>query len=79
MIFGITGGTGCGKSTARRAVELLGGLGLDCDEIYHDLLTQDPALLAAIGARFPGTVAEGRLLRRKLGRWSLRTRTPSGL
>ncbi len=67
MIFGITGGTGCGKSTARRAVELLGGLGLDCDEIYHDLLTQDPALLAAIGARFPGTVAEGRLLRRKLG------------
>ena len=67
MIVGITGGTGCGKSTALRAVSNLGGLCLDCDEIYHELLITDPRLLAAIEARFPGTVENGTLLRRKLG------------
>lgn len=55
-ILGITGGSGSGKTTLLRAVEQLGGLGLDCDAIYHCLLETDDALVAAIGARFPGTV-----------------------
>ena len=67
MIFGITGGTGCGKTTALKAIELLGGTVLDCDAIYHELLRTDDDLLQAIGARFPGVVEDGRLQRKKLG------------
>ena len=67
MILGITGGTGCGKTTLLRCVAELGGLILDCDAIYHELLRTDPALLRAIEARFPGTVENGMLQRKKLG------------
>ena len=67
MILGITGGTGCGKTTLLKCIEAQGGVILDCDEIYHQLLQTSPALLAAIGARFPGTVENGVLLRKKLG------------
>ena len=67
MILGITGGTGCGKTTLLRCVAELGGLILDCDAIYHDLLRTDPALLRAIEARFPGSVENGTLQRKKLG------------
>lgn len=67
MIIGITGGTGCGKTTALLAVSALGGLVLDCDAIYHDLLQTDKDLLSAIEARFPGTVEKGILQRKKLG------------
>ena len=67
MIFGITGGTGCGKTTALKAIEALGGVVLDCDAIYHELLKTDPALLEAIEARFPGVVEDGQLARKKLG------------
>ena len=42
MILGITGGSGCGKTTALEAVRDLGGLVLDCDAIYHDLLSRSP-------------------------------------
>ena len=67
MIFGITGGTGCGKTTALKAIESLGGLVLDCDAIYHELLKTDPSLLEAINSRFPGVVENGELQRKKLG------------
>ena len=67
MIFGITGGTGCGKTTALQAIESLGGVVLDCDAIYHELLRTDPGLLSAISARFPGVVENGQLQRKKLG------------
>ena len=67
MIIGITGGTGCGKTTLLRLIAEAGGLILDCDRIYHDLLKSDPSLLGAIEARFPGTVVDGQLDRKKLG------------
>lgn len=67
MIIGITGGSGCGKTTALDLIRQLGGMVLDCDAIYHELLKTDNALLAAIEARFPGTVADGQLDRKKLG------------
>ena len=67
MIFGITGGTGCGKTTALQAIESLGGLVLDCDAIYHELLKTDPSLLGSINSRFPGVVENGELQRKKLG------------
>ena len=67
MILGITGGTGCGKTTLLETIAEKGGLILDCDAIYHELLKTDTALLAAIEGRFPGTVENGQLQRKKLG------------
>lgn len=67
MIIGITGGSGCGKTTLLRQIEALGGLVLDCDAVYHELLTTDKEMLAAIEKRFPGTVENGSLQRKKLG------------
>ena len=67
MIIGITGGTGCGKTTLLNVIAEKGGLVLDCDAIYHQLLIRDDHLLNTIGQRFPGTVENGQLLRKKLG------------
>ena len=67
MILGITGGSGCGKTTLLNLIQEQGGLVLDCDAIYHALLRSDKALLAAIEDRFPGTVEGGVLQRKKLG------------
>ena len=67
MIIGITGGTGSGKSTLLHLIEDLGGLVLDCDAIYHELLQTDAELLNRIENHFPGTVTDGSLDRKKLG------------
>ena len=67
MILGITGGTGCGKTTLLNLIREAGGTVLDCDAIYHRLLETDQKLLADIEARFPGTVEAGVLQRKKLG------------
>lgn len=67
MIIGITGGTGCGKTTLLKLIEAHGGTVLDCDAIYHELLQTDQALLDAIEAHFPGTVENNVLNRKKLG------------
>ena len=72
FIIGITGGTGCGKTTALNAIRDLGGYVIDCDEVYHWLLQYDSCLsesilLGPIEERFPGTVENGQLNRKKLG------------
>ena len=67
MIIGITGGTGSGKTTLLDLIRDHGGLVLDCDAIYHKLLSTDTDLLNAIEQRFPGTVEDGALNRKKLG------------
>ena len=67
MIIGITGGTGCGKTTLLDMIRQAGGLVLDCDAIYHQLLKTDQGLLSAIDSRFPGCVEKGELDRKKLG------------
>lgn len=66
MIIGITGGTGCGKTTALQLIADLGGLVIDCDRVYHDLLKTDRAMLLELEQRFPGTVENGQLNRKKL-------------
>ena len=68
FIVGITGGTGCGKTTALEAIRLCSGVTIDCDAVYHRLLEQDETLLAAIEDRFPGTVVNGSLQRKELGK-----------
>ena len=67
-VIGITGGTGTGKTTALRAIHDLGGLILDCDEIYHNLTIGSDAMKAELDARFPGVIANGTLDRKALGR-----------
>jgi len=67
MIIGITGGTGCGKTTLLNLIASRGGLILDCDAIYHELLISDKKMLSAIENRFPGVVENGALNRKKLG------------
>ena len=67
MILGITGGTGCGKTTLLGLIQDRGGLILDCDEIYHRLLRSDEALLHAIESRFPEAFSQGKLDRKALG------------
>lgn len=67
MILGITGGTGSGKTTLLKLLSEYGYTVLDCDAIYHDLLKTDKNMLSAIEVRFPGTVTDGVLDRKKLG------------
>ena len=67
FILGITGGSGCGKTTLLNLIADRGGLVLDCDAIYHELLKTDAAMLSAIEARFPGVIEDGQLNRKKLG------------
>lgn len=51
-VFGITGGTGCGKTTALKAIEELGGLVIDCDAVYHELGRTSADLREKLTARF---------------------------
>lgn len=67
MILGITGGTGCGKTTLLSLIRKRGGVVLDCDAIYHSLLLTDENMLGAIRARFPEAFADGSLNRKRLG------------
>ena len=66
MIIGITGSSGCGKTTALNTLQQLGATILDCDAIYHRLLKEDNVLLSAIGSRFPEAVKDGALDRAAL-------------
>jgi dephospho-CoA kinase len=63
-IIGITGGTGCGKTTALNALEKLGALVIDCDAVYHDITVSDKDMKDEIIRRF-GDVYDGDVLNRK--------------
>lgn len=67
MLIGVTGGTGCGKTTALLELEKQGALILDCDEVYHDLTVSSADMRREICDRF-GEVYDGNVLdRKKLG------------
>lgn len=68
MILGITGGTGCGKTTLLGLIQKQGGMVLDCDKIYHRLLASDEGMLSGIRKRFPDAFSQGVLDRKQLGR-----------
>jgi len=67
FIIGITGGTGAGKTSALRALDAPGILTLDCDAIYHELLSHNAELRAEIAARFPGVLHDRAIDRKELG------------
>ena len=58
-LIGITGGSGAGKTTALRVLRDMGALVIDCDEVYHTLLSSGGEMTAAIAARFPSSVRDG--------------------
>ena len=67
LIIGITGGSGCGKTTLLDIIREQGGVVFDCDEIYHRLLEEDVSMIEALKQRFPTAFENGSLNRKKLG------------
>lgn len=51
MIIGLTGGLGCGKSTAALLFEEAGFRRIDCDAIVRDEVLTDPDVEAAVAER----------------------------
>jgi dephospho-CoA kinase len=62
----LTGSIGMGKSTVAKMFERAGVPVFDADAVVRDLQANDPELIRAIGERFSGTVAGGRLDRQAL-------------
>lgn len=52
MLFGITGGSGAGKTTALRELGRLGVHIIDCDQVYHELLLGNDDLRRELSQRF---------------------------
>jgi len=71
-IIGITGGTGAGKTSALNALQELGALALDCDLIYHELLSGCTEMTEEIESTFKGVSTNGKIDRLKLAEivWS---------
>jgi len=67
-VLGITGGTGCGKTSLLECIRRRDGVTLDCDAVYHRLLREDTAMLDSLQTRFPAAFASGALDRKALGR-----------
>ena len=64
---GITGPTGCGKSTALEQFRRHGALVIDCDRVYHELLETEGPMLRALRERFPTAFDGDKLDRKALG------------
>lgn len=65
--IGITGGSGCGKTTLLRRISSRGGEVVDCDALYYALLRTDDALRAALCAAFGAVfLPDGTLDRKRL-------------
>ncbi len=68
LAFGLTGGTGAGKTSALRALERLGGFIIDCDALYHEMLRADGPMKTDIITAFGNVfLPDGTLDRQKLG------------
>lgn len=76
LAFGLTGGTGAGKTSALRALERLGGFIIDCDALYHEMLRADGPMKTDIIAAFGNVfLPDGTLDRQKLGQVVFRDET----
>ena len=67
-ISGITGPTGCGKTTLLRVIEVHGGFTVDCDALYYEMLRENAPMRAALTEVFGDIfLPDGSLDRPKLG------------
>ena len=65
--IGITGPTGCGKTTFLQEIAAHGRVIVDCDALYYELLKTDPALKAALQKAFGNVfLPDGSLDRKSL-------------
>ena len=68
VVLGLTGGTGAGKTSALNAIRAMGGMVIDCDAVYHEMLESNDDMRNAIHVTFPGVFSlDGKLDRKKLG------------
>lgn len=68
VVLGITGGTGAGKTSVLDVIREMGGVVVDCDAVYHEMLNGSEEMRNTINAVFPGVFdADGKLNRQKLG------------
>lgn len=68
MIIGLTGGIGCGKSTAAGLFAERGWRRLDADQVVRDEVLPRPAMIAAVRERFGDSlVRDGAIDRAALG------------
>lgn len=68
LTLGITGGTGCGKTALLRRIAARGGVTVDCDALYYELLGTDASLRAALTDAFGAVfLPDGSLDRKALG------------
>lgn len=66
IIIGITGPSGAGKTTALEALAALGAEVVDCDAVYHELLTSSRPMLNELRMRYgDGIFDEAGVLQRK--------------
>jgi dephospho-CoA kinase len=61
MQIALTGSIAMGKSTVARMFEAAGIPLFDADRVVHQLQTEDTKVIAAIAARFPGTLKDRQL------------------
>ena len=66
-VIGVTGGTGSGKTCVTEYLRDRGCLSLDCDAIYHELLSSCEPMLSEIRGRFPSAFRNDSFDRKALG------------
>ncbi len=64
--LGVTGGVGCGKSTAGEILKKLGWQVIDADNIARKILSQDREVIGAISARWAHSVNPDGSINRRL-------------
>ena len=66
-LVGITGGTGCGKTTALNVLKEMGALIVDADEVYHWLCSNSDEMRNELTEHFGEVYKDGSLDRKALG------------